>query len=146
MDSIPVGSGGIHKLYLQSLTQKDAVEKATIEVEKIHGPLLLLSGDDDSIWPSGEMADAICDRLKEKGFRYKYEHLKYKDAGHVFSEHSKLGGTAEGNKQAGIDSQEKSWKFLPDHRARFRLPPAAMKRPIIELPALIFLCGVRGFG
>jgi dienelactone hydrolase len=108
----PFGSGGIHKLYQQSLTQKDAVEKAAIEVEKIHGPVLLISGHDDSVWPSEEMADAICDRLKEKGFSYPYTHLKYMNAGHIFSEDSKYGGTAEGNKQARIDSEDKILKFL----------------------------------
>ncbi len=109
----PFGSGGIYKLYQQSLTHKDAVEKAAIEVEKIHGPVLLLSGcDDDSVWPSEEMSDAICDRLKEKGFNYPCAHLKYMDAGHVFSEDSKHGGPAEGNKQARIDSEDKILKFL----------------------------------
>jgi hypothetical protein len=108
----PFGSGGIHKLYQQSLTQKDAVEKASIEVEKIHGPILLISGHDDSLWPSEEMADAICTRLKGKGFNYPYTHLKYMNAGHVFNEDSKHGGTAEGNKQARIDSEDKILKFL----------------------------------
>jgi dienelactone hydrolase len=108
----PCGPGGIHKLYQQSLTQIDAVEKASIEVEKIHGPALLLSGHDDSLWPSEEMGDAICARLKEKGFSYKYEHLNYKDAGHTLSEHHMLGGTVEGNKQAGVDSRDKILKFL----------------------------------
>jgi hypothetical protein len=58
------------------------------------------------------MADAICARLKEKGFNYPYAHLKYMNAGHVFSEDSKHGGTAEGNKQARIDSEDKILKFL----------------------------------
>jgi dienelactone hydrolase len=122
----PFGSGGIYKLYQQSLTQKDAVAKAAIEVEKIHGPVLLISGHDDSVWPSEEMANAICGRLKEKGFNYPFAHLKYMHAGHTFSENSKQGGTAEGNEQARIDSEDKTLKFL-QAMEQSPLPPAEAK-------------------
>ncbi|HTB79372.1 MAG TPA: acyl-CoA thioester hydrolase/BAAT C-terminal domain-containing protein [Opitutaceae bacterium] len=108
----PFDKLAVYKLYQRSLTQKEAVEKATIEVEKIHGPVLLLSGNEDALWPSAEMGDAICDRLKEKGFSYKYEHVKYKGAGHTLSEYSMLGGTPEGNKQARIESRNKMLEFL----------------------------------
>ncbi len=122
----PLDSLAVYKLYQRSLAQKDAVDKATIEVEKIHGPVLLLSGHDDQMWPSEEMGDAICARLKEKGFNYKYEHLKYKDAGHTLSEYSILGGTAEGNKQARIESRSKMLEFLLAIE-QSRPPPAEAK-------------------
>jgi dienelactone hydrolase len=102
----------ICKFFRQALTQKEAVEKATIKAEQIHGPVLLASGHDDIIWPAEEMADAICSRLKKKGFKYKCEHLKYKDAGHSFNEHHMLGGTLEGNKKARIDLPERMLVFL----------------------------------
>ena len=99
-------------LYKQSLTQKERLEKATIEVEKIHGPVLLLSGRDDNMWPSAEMGDMICNRLKEKQFKYKYEHVKYDDAGHTLNEYYMIGGTLEGNKMARIDSTRRMLEFL----------------------------------
>ncbi len=99
-------------LYTQSLTRKEYVQKAAIEVEKIHGPILLLSGRDDTLWPSSEMGDMICNRLKEKAFKYKYEHVKYDDAGHTLNEYYMLGGTLEGNKAARIDSTQRMFEFL----------------------------------
>ncbi len=102
----------IYKFYQQSLAQTDAVEKATIKVEQIHGPVLLAAGHDDQLWPSEDMGDSICARLKEKGFKYKYELLKYKDAGHTLNEYFMLGGTPEGNKQARLDLTGKMFAFL----------------------------------
>lgn len=100
------------KLYKNSLLQKAAVEKASIEVEKIQGPVLLLSGQDDQLGPCGQMADAICDRLKAKGFKYKYEHMDYPGAGHTLTEYYMIGGTPEGNKKARIASGFKMLEFL----------------------------------
>jgi uncharacterized protein len=99
-------------LYQQSLKQKEAVAKATIEAEKIGGPILLFSGRDDKMWPSAEMGDAICERLKSKQFAHKYEHIKYDDAGHTLNEYFMLGGTAEGNKKAREDSTKRMLEFV----------------------------------
>jgi dipeptidyl aminopeptidase/acylaminoacyl peptidase len=94
---------GIYHYFVQSLTQKAEVEKAVIHVENIQGPILLASGQDDPVCPSEEMGNAICERLKEKGFKYKYNLLVYKNAGHTLNENFMMGGTFEGNKEAGID-------------------------------------------
>ena len=88
------------------------MEKAAIEAEKIHGPVLLLSGHDDRLWPSEEMGDAICKRLKGKVFKYKYEHVKYDNAGHTLNEFYMFGGTSEGNRKARIDSNRRMLEFL----------------------------------
>src|SRR5438552_9668106 len=37
--------------YLSQLRDVNAVERATIPVERTHGPILLVSGQDDQIWP-----------------------------------------------------------------------------------------------
>jgi len=50
-----------------------------------------------------KMGGAICSRLEEKGFTYKYEHFTYRDAGHTMDERWMMGGTFEGNKKARID-------------------------------------------
>jgi dienelactone hydrolase len=100
------------KCYKNSLMHKAAVEKASIEVEKIHGPILLLSGQDDQLGPCGLMAEAICDRLKARGFKYKYEHVDYAGAGHTLTEYYMIGGTFDGNKKARIASGLKMLEFL----------------------------------
>jgi dienelactone hydrolase len=99
-------------LYKLSLTQTQAVERASITVEDINGPILILTGKDDKMWPSSHMGEMIIKRLKEKGFRRWYQHVNYEDAGHSFNENSQMGGTNDGNKKAGIDSEKRIFHFL----------------------------------
>jgi pimeloyl-ACP methyl ester carboxylesterase len=58
---------------------KDTVaeEKATIKVEMINGPVLLLSGTKDEIIPAVQMGNKIINRLKSNKFKYTYEHQIY---------------------------------------------------------------------
>src|SRR5205823_1169626 len=44
-----------YKFFQEELARKDLVEKAAIRVEHIHGPILLACGEDDTLWPAGEM-------------------------------------------------------------------------------------------
>ena len=41
-----------------ALMDTETVEKAIIKVEDINGPILLISGEKDQVWPSKEMRDA----------------------------------------------------------------------------------------
>lgn len=43
--------------YRSQLRDAQAVERATIPVEKIRGPVQLVSGSDDQMWPSADLAD-----------------------------------------------------------------------------------------
>ena len=43
----------------------EAVERSTIQVEQCKGPIVLIAGDDDGLWPSREYADRIVGRLKD---------------------------------------------------------------------------------
>ncbi len=56
---------------------------AAIEVERTHGPILMISGEDDHLWRSWEMADLVVARLKRDHFAYSFENLKYPHAGHA---------------------------------------------------------------
>ena len=108
----PADPLAIYKIYERSLAQKDAVAQATIAVEKIHGPVLLLSGSKDDLWPSDQMGDAIVARLKAMGFNHPCEHVKYEDAGHTLNEYFMRGGTVEGNRTARIEATKKMLEFL----------------------------------
>lgn len=55
---------------------------AAIEVEKIDCPLLLLSGDEDAIWPSTAFCKEIMARLDEKKSPIARRHISYQGAGH----------------------------------------------------------------
>lgn len=57
--------------------------EAAIPVEKIKGPVLLLSGDADGIWNAQLNSQRVIARLKEKGFKPRAEHVDYPGAGHL---------------------------------------------------------------
>jgi dienelactone hydrolase len=104
--------------------------KAAIEVERIQGPVLLISGQADGVWQSSAMADSVVDRLKRAHFAYEVEHLKYAHAGHTagrpeivpswqgMSQHPlsgrmvNTGGTPKGNAESSLDAIPKVLEFL----------------------------------
>src|SRR5262249_35229844 len=59
-----------------------AVERASIPVEKIRGPVQLVSGGDDQMWPSSDLADIALRRLEADRHPFAFRHLKYPEAGH----------------------------------------------------------------
>ncbi len=69
-------------MFLDSLADRDAVAKAVIPVERISGPVLLISGKDDQLWPSSLMGDKIMERLKQHGHRFRDQHVSYEGVGH----------------------------------------------------------------
>lgn len=72
--------------YLANLQDEAALEPATIAVERISGPVLLISGEDDQMWPSTLLAERVTQRLAARGFAWPYQHLRYPDAGHLIGE------------------------------------------------------------
>jgi hypothetical protein len=69
--------------YRSQLRDARAVERATIPVEKIRGPVQLVSGVDDQMWPSSDLADIALRRLKAHRHPFPFRHLKYPEAGHT---------------------------------------------------------------
>ncbi|MEM5400139.1 acyl-CoA thioester hydrolase/BAAT C-terminal domain-containing protein [Paraburkholderia unamae] len=65
-----------------ALRDAAAVARARIPVERIAGPILLISGTDDGFWPSSRYADTITADLRARGFAHPVEHLRYEGAGH----------------------------------------------------------------
>ena len=60
--------------------------RATIPVEKINGPVLLISGEDDALWPSTQLAQIAMDRLAQYRHPFPDKHLHYAGAGHLIGE------------------------------------------------------------
>jgi dienelactone hydrolase len=63
----------------------DELAAAAIPVEAVGGPVLLLSGGDDRLWPSRDLAAAVVDRLDDRAYGHGYEHVSYDDAGHLIA-------------------------------------------------------------
>jgi dienelactone hydrolase len=69
--------------YERALSDTPANSDSEIPVERINRPVLLLSGEQDGIWPAGPMAERIVARLRAARFPYPFSHLKYPGAGHL---------------------------------------------------------------
>lgn len=69
--------------FLRSLEDREAEERAAIPVERINGPVLLISGREDAMWPSTLMAERVVERLAAHDHPHRFEHLAYPGAGHV---------------------------------------------------------------
>lgn len=104
--------------------QKDAAH-SLIPVENISCPLLVVSGQDDKIWPSSLYAKEIAERLDENESTIVRKFLDFPHAGHgIISPYDKpiyhsvgkfwcaLGGTSEGNQLAYESAWHETFAFL----------------------------------
>jgi len=114
------------------LNQKSYVENAIIKVEKINGPILLISGKDDEVWPSSQMANMIEDRLINFNLKNKVQNIQYSGAGHLISGNPesnneertgkmniqgkqyefRYGGTNEGDYKAKQDAKNRVFELI----------------------------------
>ena len=67
------------------LPADDRVVEATIPVERIDGPVVLISGTEDALWPSTELSEIAMHRLEEHDHAYPSAHLVYEGAGHLIN-------------------------------------------------------------
>ncbi len=73
----------IFALYNDGLKAVDRHPDAVIAAEQINGPVMLICGNADTLWPSCSMSEQVAARLKSKGFRRPVQLLEYPDAGHA---------------------------------------------------------------
>ncbi len=78
----PALQGDLYSAFAMMLEDRKAVAHAEIEVEKINGPILILSGTEDDQWPATRMSQEIINRLAQKEFKYTYKHLPLQ-GGHI---------------------------------------------------------------
>lgn len=69
--------------FLGAMQDIDLVQHASIPVERIQGPVLLISGTDDQMWPSSQLCKMATSRLQAHGHPFDDRHLDYQDAGHA---------------------------------------------------------------
>lgn len=91
-DSVP-----LVQRFQAALDQAGATSAARIPVEKINGPILLVSATEDDIWPSFGMSVEMESTLREAHFPFEVRHVSY-HTGHGFSQE-----TAPRIKQTIID-------------------------------------------
>lgn len=91
-----------------------------IAVERIAGPILLISGKADMLWPSSRMADAIVARLAANLFKYKVLNRQWDNVGHHVAgvpnrptaDSVRLGGTAQSISKAQFEAWREIIAFL----------------------------------
>jgi dienelactone hydrolase len=116
----------------RELRNMQAMQQAAIPVEQTKGPILMISGKDDGVWESANMADEVVNRLKHAHFAYRYENFKYPHAGHragrpeiVPTWHGKMrhpvsgtlmdpGGDPEGDANSTLESIPRVLDFLKE--------------------------------
>jgi dienelactone hydrolase len=121
----------IRVFYDAALENAEAVAAATIPVERIRGPILLLSGTDDRMWQSSRLAEIAIERLDAHHHPYTYTHVSYPGCGHFVglphfpavtsAEHPRvrravlLGGTRQANARASVEGWSRLLAFLGEH-------------------------------
>ncbi len=106
----------VYGLYAKGLLALDQHKNAIIPVERINGPVMVICGKSDSLWPSCPMSEQVAARLKSEHFGHPVQLLEYPDAGHAvfgrpkdpkspdFASLAEEGGSPEGNNSAREDS------------------------------------------
>jgi dienelactone hydrolase len=72
-----------HASFAAALADRAVARRAAIPVERISGPILLISSRADNIWPAAYMADRIEARLRRAHFRQSVRNLQYDNASHL---------------------------------------------------------------
>jgi len=114
----------------RALRNPESAIEAAIAVEHTHGPILLIAGEDDGVWESSRMTEAVVQRLKRAHFAYTCERLSYRHAGHragrpeivptwhgvvtnpTSGREENLGGNAQGDAESSLDAISKVLDFL----------------------------------
>jgi dienelactone hydrolase len=117
--------------YQHSLKNEQAIQRATMPVELINGPVLLVSGMDDQLWPSFGLGKLIMQRLTKRRHRFQDRQIAYQNAGHLIGKaylpvgstliaggQIESGGTPLGDAKAQEDSWPSVLSFLNRALAR----------------------------
>ena len=116
---------GIGTMYSDSLDAVREDSSAPIAVEAISGPVLLLCGKADALWPSCRMSRELVARAQSAG-KTNIEIVSYDDGGHMIygrprepgeadiDQLDQMGGTAEGNNDARMDGLKRIDVFFAD--------------------------------
>ncbi len=69
--------------YQRGLQSAKNINDASIRVEQIGGPIFLVAGTDDQVWPAADFSDTVAERLKARRCPYPLEYLREEGAGHL---------------------------------------------------------------
>ncbi|MBX3539149.1 MAG: acyl-CoA thioesterase/BAAT N-terminal domain-containing protein [Chelatococcus sp.] len=124
-----------HSVFFEGLKDRALAALARIPVERISGPVLLISGRDDRAWPSSLYSRMVVATLRTHMHGQPVIHLDFDDAGHSINlpfvpttqlsrEHpvSKVPFTSGGTPSGNAKADEGSWRGVLDFLEQVRLP------------------------
>ena len=116
-----------HSVFFEGLKDRALAERARIPVERIKGPVLLISGRDDRAWPSSLYSRMVVSTLRAHRHAHLVRHLDFDDAGHSINlpfvpttqlsrEHpvSKVPFTSGGTPSGNAKADDGSWRGVLD--------------------------------
>lgn len=110
--------GALSWMYKKLIEEGDT-DKATIALEKISGPVLMISSLADEIWPSKKHSETACSLFEKSHFKYEYKHITYAKSGHMLTvpfqsiyPSEKCPYDVESWAKANVDSWNETIKFL----------------------------------
>lgn len=128
--------------------QTPAADAAALPVERINGPVMLVSAADDAVWPSTPMSELVMRRLDAHEHPYANAHLSYRRAGHALgfshvpcgtnlSTRAGLTLTQGGEPRSTARARSDSWPRVVDFLTTERHRGAAMRgrRRVTARPA-----------
>jgi acetyl esterase/lipase len=80
-------------IYDRGLDAVAAGDPAVIPIEQATGPVLVVSGGDDRMWPANRMCAMVVERARRGGREGLVRHLNFPDAGHVLFPYDPLSAT-----------------------------------------------------
>lgn len=81
--SVLAQKGAPQPVYERALVDPEARERATTPLEQIAGPVLLISGTGDQLWPAPTLCELAMSRLAGHQHPFPDQHLSYDGAGHL---------------------------------------------------------------
>lgn len=100
---------------------EEQLRQASLPVRNIDGPVFLVSGSEDRIWPSREFSNELTERIDSSNHQAIVRSLTYENAGHAITTPyttmtedilSSMGGNKEGTAYAAIDAWERTLSIL----------------------------------
>ncbi len=118
------------RAFRPDLATRLELDAATIPVERIGGPVLLLSADDDRGWPSAHLSEIAAQRLRRLRHEFPVQHVRYPDAGHLMASppygptelvvpvpgaRLAMGGTQSATSEARTDAWRRAIAWFAEH-------------------------------
>lgn len=98
-----------------ALQDEEAVERARIAVERIRGPVLLLTAGDDAAWPSSHFGQMVSQRLARFKHPWPVAQHDYPQAGHsILLPYIPATYSDDGEPSANARANEQSWQAVRD--------------------------------